>query len=129
MKTYGELNLKQLRDECGLDFAHFTYQPHQCSCCCGPKDLPKRYWKDGIIPEEDDYTYLLFKNAHNGSGNVKKSDVIKDKTYIEHRMPNDMMKQVIKVLKVQLGPGYRVIAPKNDHTCIEIRYREVPIAP
>lgn len=26
MKTYADLNLKKLRDECGLDFAHYTYQ-------------------------------------------------------------------------------------------------------
>jgi len=69
-KTYSDLNLKAIREALNIDFAHFTYKQGQCSCCYGPKDLPKMYWKDRTIPEGDDYSYILFKNANNGSGTV-----------------------------------------------------------
>ena len=44
---YGELNLKKIREDNDLDFAHFTYQRGMCSCCYGPWDLPARYWRGG----------------------------------------------------------------------------------
>lgn len=74
MKIYSDLDLKAIRDEVGLDFAHFTYQRGMCSCCYGPKNLPKMYWKNKTIPAHDNYTYLLFKNADNGSGIVRGGD-------------------------------------------------------
>lgn len=96
MQTYGSLNLKKIREDCGLDFAHFTYQRGQCSCCYGPKDMPARYWAKGKKPKminltyredgslasfqwdrkDEDIQYILFKNANNGSGIVTKNDVI-----------------------------------------------------
>lgn len=92
MKTYGELNLRKLRDNTGLDFAHFTYQRGQCSCCYGPVDMPERYWAKGRKPQKiksledaeietwnrpmDDIQYILFKNASNGNGIVTKNDTI-----------------------------------------------------
>lgn len=89
MQTYGSLNLKKLRDDNGLDFAHFTYLRHQCSCCYGPQDLPNRYWAKGKKPQLvkknghdmykprlEDVQYILFKNANNGSGYVTKNDII-----------------------------------------------------
>ena len=96
MKTYGDLDLKKLREECGLDFAHFTYQRGQCSCCYGPKDLPDKYWAKGKKPKviktlyredgsiaaiywnrrDEDIQYILFKNANNGLGIVTKEDII-----------------------------------------------------
>ena len=79
---YGELNLREIRDLADIDFAHFTYRRGQCSCCYGPKDLLKMYWKNRVIPEHDDYSYILFKNADNGSGTVTKNDEISDGTCI-----------------------------------------------
>lgn len=45
MKKYGDLKLSKLRDELGLDFAHYTYLRGQCSCCYGPLDMSARYWR------------------------------------------------------------------------------------
>ena len=85
MKKYAELNLKKIREDNGLDFAHFTYVKGMCSCCYGPTDLPAIYWKDGIVKnEEDKYSYILFKNANNGSGQVKRKDEITNYTCISH---------------------------------------------
>lgn len=90
MQTYGSLNLKKLRDDNGLDFAHFTYLRGQCSCCYGPQDLPSCYWVKGkkpvetqmpdgtmrFVPPLSNIQYILFKNANNGSGTVTKNDII-----------------------------------------------------
>ena len=94
MKTYGDLNLKKLRQDNGLDFAHYTFKRGQCSCCYGPLDMADRYWETGRKPQRipagkagntqiwkydrpmEDVQYILFKNAANGTGPVTKNDVI-----------------------------------------------------
>lgn len=122
---YSELNLKKIRDDNGLDFAHFTYQKGMCSCCYGPKDLPKRYWKRGVIPDGDDYTYLLFKNADNGSGHVKRNDEIMCDC-IEWDFPMEKLANVCTDLQTQVGSGYVVFIPTSYDFCIKIvsrRYR------
>lgn len=111
---YKDLNLKKIRDEHDLDFAHFTYLKGQCSCCYGPKDLPKRYWKNNIIPESNNYTYILFKNANNGSGCVKRGDEIKKCQCVSWRMPYEKLHGVCLALKEQFGDDYYVLEPKND---------------
>lgn len=121
MKTYGDLNLKALQIEAGIDFAHFTYKNGMCSCCYGPQDLPKRYWKDGEVIEDGDFSYILFKNANNGSGTVTKTDRIEDFTYIEHSLSDSQMEKVINLLQEQLGEEYIVNKPKSEFECIEIR--------
>lgn len=121
MKTYGELDLKKIREEADLDFAHFTYKKGQCSCCYTPKDLPKRYWKNGIIREDNDYEFILFKNAYNGSGTVTKNDYIKDYTCISWDFPMEKMQLVCDLLQEQLGDDYFIEIPKSQYHCIVIR--------
>lgn len=121
---YNELNLKKIREDNDLDFAHFTYQRGMCSCCYGPKDLPKRYWKNGVIPDGDDYTYILFKNANNGSGIVKGTDEIKDYTCIEWAFPLEKLYNVCGDLQKQLGDGYVVFVPNDNSTCIMVFYSD-----
>ena len=50
MKTYADLDLFAIRDECGLYFARHTYSRNQCSCCYGPLDMPAKYWAKGKKP-------------------------------------------------------------------------------
>lgn len=122
MKKYKDLDLHKLRIDNDLDFAHFTYQSGQCSCCYGPKDLPKRYWRNGVIPEGDDYTYILFKNADNGSGTRRKVDMIEDYTCIEYDIKDrTQLENICLDLQRQLGPVYRVLIPKDENECIVIR--------
>ncbi len=115
---YKELNLKKIREDNDLDFAHFTYKNGMCSCCYGPKDLPKRYWRGNVIPDGDDYTYLLFKNANNGSGIVKRDDKIKDYQCISWEFPEDKLEKVCRDLQEQFGDEYVVLVPINDFYCI-----------
>lgn len=124
MMTYGDLNLRELRDACGIDFAHFTYLPKMCSCCHSPKDLPSLYWKNREIPEGDDYTYILFKNAENGSGIVRKKDVIEDYECVGYDLnkDTDLILKVVKLLQEQLGEDYWVQVPKDSYQCIIIRH-------
>ncbi len=131
---YNELNLKALREECGLDFAHYTYLRGMCSCCHGPKDLPARYWKNGKVSEKraydgcfdpnhepnGEYTYILFKNACNGSGQVKSADEFKDIQNVEWGFPWKMMNKVCKALQFQVGDGYKVVKPDGPLRCITI---------
>lgn len=121
MKTYGDLNLRRIREKCDLDFAHYTYQPGMCSCCFGPKDLPPMYWKNRTIPTHDDYTYVLFKNADNGAGHVTKKDEIKNFTCIEHYFRDDTQKELFcRLLLEQLGEEYVVCVPRRNTDCVII---------
>lgn len=133
---YKDLNLKKIRDENGLDFAHFTYQRGMCSCCYGPLDLPGRYWRGGKRPVEveidghsfyelnglnvnsKDIQFLLFKNANNGSGVVKGTDEIKEIQFIEWGFPIEKLNKICRDLQDQLGDGYEVRVPPNKMHCI-----------
>jgi hypothetical protein len=123
--TYSELDLKKIREDNGLDFAHFTYKRGQCSCCYGPWDLPARYWHNGEIPDRrDGISYILFKNADNGSGHVTKSCKIENNTCIEWSMTDEQLTSVCADLQHQLGAGYSVEKPKDKSTCIIIHADE-----
>lgn len=128
MKRYKALDLKEIRETAGLDFAHFTYQKYQCSCCDGPLDLPARYWRGGKVRKEyflhnSDalYSYILFTNDDNGSGIVTKNDFIKDQTYISYgNLSEEQMTIVIEMLQSQLGEDYKVIKLEDKYECIKI---------
>lgn len=122
MKTYGDLNLIELRKKADIDFAHYTYKKGMCSCCYGPKDLPKMYWKDRVVQKNidyDDIEYILFKNADNGSGIVRKSDYIECDN-IEWNLPEDKVENVCRLLKEQLGDEYIVVIPRGHWECIKV---------
>ena len=117
---YKELNLKNLREEADLDFAHFTYQRGQCSCCYGPEDLPARYWRDGK-KKRSDYTYILFKNADNGSGTVRREDEITNYTCVSYRFRDSEQRDLVcRLLAEQLDETYVVLIPANSMFCIVI---------
>lgn len=140
-KRYKDLKLSKIRDEAGLDFAHYTYQNGMCSCCYTPKDLPALYWA-GKTPAEKrarrdnakrgEYSYILFKNANNGSGVVKSTDIICHRNTmwssvytdvcIEWLMTEEQLEKVCQLLQEQLGSGYHVIKPDNEDTCIIVSY-------
>ena len=135
---YKDLNLKKIRDDNGLDFAHFTYQKGMCSCCYGPLDMAGRYWRGGKKPVEvqvdgfthyefdgkrvkhGDIQYLLFKNAYNGSGRVTRNDEIEDYTCIGWSFPMEKLEKVCKDLQAQLGGEYVVLMPPDEYSCILI---------
>lgn len=124
---YKDFDLKKIRTEMDLDFAHFTYSKGMCSCCYGPKDLPKRYWKNGIVLNDVDYDsieYLLFKNADNGSGTVKRDDELKKRQNIEWNFPMEKLDGVCKMLQEQVGDEYEVVKPEDEYTCIIIIKKE-----
>lgn len=112
-KRYKDLDLRHIMEVCNLDFAHYTYQQKQCSCCYGPEDAPAKYWRGGIIKQED-YTYILFDNAANGSGPVRGTWPMKKLEFVRYCLPD--IKTVEKVcieLKKQLGEDYYVLCPKD----------------
>lgn len=124
MIKYKELDLKKIRETANLDFAHYTFKKHMCSCCYGPKDLPKKYWKDGIVPTNDNYSFILFKNAKNGSGAVTKEDYIKNLTHIRWRMSKEQLDMVCDMLLEQLGDGYIIGKPRTKEYCIFISTKD-----
>ena len=119
---YGELNLKKIREDNDLDFAHFTYQRGMCSCCYGPWDLPARYWRGGKkLPDDGrEVQYILFKNANNGSGIVTRNDDIKDYQCISWNFPIEKLENVCKDLQTQLGDKYVVLTPQDKMHCIVV---------
>ena len=99
IKIYADLDLKRIRDDCGLDFARHTYSKGQCSCCYTPLDMPTKYWAKGKKPKKINVTrdqkgdinsyqwdrdtneipFILFKNANNGCGVINSlEEPIKD---------------------------------------------------
>lgn len=133
---YKELNLKLIREEANLDFAHYTYKRGMCSCCYSPLHLSKKYWRGGVLPKNkvayktertaiedvqpNEYTYLLFRNADNGLGSVTQNDEIGN-VNIEWGFPLSKLDLVCKLLQEQLGKGYKVIKPTDHTTCIKIQ--------
>jgi hypothetical protein len=120
---YKELNLKKIREDNDLDFAHFTYKKGMCSCCYGPWDLPKRYWRDGKVQaQSEDVQYILFKNADNGSGVVKRDDELCCHSYecIAWHFPIEKLENVCRDLQKQVGDEYMVFKPKTNMCCIII---------
>lgn len=116
---YGDLNLHKLRDDCGLDFAHYTYKKGQCSCCYGPRDQAAIHWKNRVIRNDGDITYIMYKNADNCSrGRVKKTDEIRDHDCISWKMPMELLPTVCCMLSQQYGPGFRVFQPDTDFLTI-----------
>lgn len=144
MKTYGDLDLKKIREENGLDFAHFTYLPRQCSCCYGPLDLPAKYWHSSRKPKEirqnlgkgyasisyelngkpfnkGEMKFILFKNACNGSGTVTRKDEIRGYTCVEYNLEPALVEKVCRDLAGQLDKDYIVVIPEDSGTTIIIR--------
>ena len=123
---YKDLNLRHLREVCDIDFAHYTYKRGMCSCCYGPKDLPARYWRNNKILEDVDYNdimYILFKNADNGSGCVKRDDELADTEYIEWNLTDDRLNKVLAELEKQVGNEYDVERPDSKYKCITLKRR------
>lgn len=143
MKTYADLNLIKIRDDCGLDFARHTYSSGQCSCCYGPEDMGKKWWAKGKKPKQivtkcdaarktigyssnrknNEFTFILFKNADNGSGHIKSLDEpIKNHTFVSYDCSQQQLEMVCRMLQEQLGAMYYVKMPKNKEYCINICY-------
>lgn len=145
-KRYADLDLKKIRDECGLDFARHTYSKHQCSCCYGPLDMAAKWWAKGKKPKKihktyredgslagyewdrptDNISYILFKNASNTGGAILSMDEeILDNTCIRYHFTDDTQKcHVCEMLQEQLGNGYVLDIPDNSRFCIVIREKE-----
>ena len=64
--------------------------------------------------------YLLFKNADNGSGHVRKNDDIGEVEYIEWNFPLEKMDKICEELQRQVGRDYVVLIPQNINKCILI---------
>ena len=125
---YKDLNLRKLREECGIDFAHYTYINDMCSCCYGPSDFPAKYWHEGKVKDRhEDMSYILFKNANNGSGQVMKNHVLSNKKtiYISWRLSDEQLDAVCAELEAQVGTEFDVIKPKSDMFCIELRRKDL----
>lgn len=121
---YKDLNLRHLREVCDIDFAHYTYKRGMCSCCYGPKDLPSIYWRNRKILTDvdyDDISYILFKNADNGSGCVKAEDNMRRIECIAWNLTPEQLDKVIAELEKQVGDEYDVERPNNKYTCIILK--------
>lgn len=122
---YQELNLKKIREDNGLDFAHFTYLRNMCTCCSTPLEFPARYWHKGIKPTSmDNVQYLIFKNADNGSGRVVKTDDIKRYQSIAWQFPESKLLKICKDIQDQMGNEYFLLVPKSKDFCILAIKRE-----
>ena len=80
------------------------------------------YELDGKKVDTNKITYILFKNADNGSGRIKnKEQYIENYTCIEYHFEDTQQKeQVCRELIAQLDSDYVVAVPKNNNHCIII---------
>ena len=156
MVKYGDLNLRKIMDDTGIDFAHFTYESGMCSCCYGPVDMNARHWAGAKMKDREErketakktgeYSYILFKNADNGSGAVSRNDYVcssyhrgkirspwfTDPTIqvaVEWSLTEDQLDKVCTMLQEQLGSDYVVDKPESDSRCILIDYTGEPYIP
>ena len=156
MVKYGDLNLRKIMDEAGVDFAHFTYESGMCSCCYGPVDMSARHWAGAKMKDREErkeqakktgeYSYILFKNANNGSGTVSRNDYVCSPYHreklrspwfagpaiqvcIEWRLTEDQLNKVCTMLQEQLGSDYVVNKPESDSRCIILKYTGEPDTP
>ena len=138
-KFYGELNLKEIREKCSLDFAHYTYPHGMCPCCTCFLDFPKRYWApdkrplktvlpngetayvlDGKQVTMDDFAYLLFMNSDRDGGYATKRTRI-DSVNVAYRFVSDQQKSdVCRLLSEQLGQNYVVAEPMFPWTILRV---------
>lgn len=133
MKKYKDLDLAKIREEHGLDFAHYTFQPGQCSCCYGPMQQPGAFWRGGkrpvYHPKSRSYTlggkpfdtenmrYILFENADDGStsGCVDGEDVIENYTYVKYQLRDlEEVEKISEAIAEQLDDDYAVLIPENE---------------
>lgn len=146
MKKYGDLNLKKIRDDYGLDFAHFTYLKGQRACEFSLLDFPARYWRDGKKPtkietdvsvncemngkplDKNKIWYVLFRNVGGSGGTKTRGDDIKGDVYIDWNMPKATLRKVCKALKGQLGNEYSICEPKSPAYTIIIAMNWIPLA-
>ena len=124
--TYGELDLRSIRDKCLLDFAHWSFQKNMRSSKNTPEDMSEIYWR-GHKVKHDDYTYVLFKNSLDEAGIVRKRDFIKDNTLILCRFDDkakfncETQKSLFcRLLSYQLSPDYRIGIPNSEGLPIKI---------
>lgn len=126
---YKDLDLKGLREKCGIDFAHYTFKKGMCSCCYGPSDFPAKYWHKGIVKEDtiENVSYILFKNADNGSGRVTRNNYLSDKKhiYIAWKLSDEQLDDVCRELENQVGSEFDVIKPESNMYCIELKRKDV----
>lgn len=114
--TYGELDLKRLCKESGIDFAHYTYLEDQLSFLATPLDFPDEYWPDGVKPENkapSDLSYIIFLNSYDYDGSVVGTDKISDEQFIEWQLPIEKLYKVCQCLQNQLGKDYIVFVPPD----------------
>ena len=80
---------------------------------------------NGII-KDDDYTYILFKNANNGSGSVKRDDYLSDQSQIciSWHLNDKQLNAVVRELRKQVGTEFIVSKPDNDYMCIVLKRRK-----
>ena len=125
---YKDLDLRAIMEAENLDFAHWTYQRGQCSCCYGPEDQPKRYWRNGDRPE-DVYGYPgLDEQTRKPIFYFVK--IWKGKKYDYNARTilfNDMaqVQRVCNLLQQQLGEEYEVVCPDDMMRCIKIKRKEL----
>lgn len=109
---YKDLNLAKIRNENGLDFAHFTYRPRQNSYNSTPLDMAARHWRNGKKPKTmDNVQYLLFGNARNYNGAVLSTDDILNSQFIYWSFPMEKLDKVCQDLQCQLGDEFIVMVP------------------
>lgn len=134
MKQYKDLDLMAIAKQANLDFAHWSCLGN-CSCCIDIEgDFRQKYF---TRPKSEinftDLQYILFKNANNGSGDVKENYVIGFQSdgyggidtreypvYVMHRInKQEDLQTVVKLLQEQLGVDYKVSCA-NSSECIKI---------
>lgn len=119
--------MQELQEKYQIGLVAVTYQGI-CSCCAEPENFPKKWFLNKKQPDtwKEVGSRIIFKNAHNGSGELKMNEEYTKKEQYIGYSDIDMetlyrfLHELVKYIKYCSGQVYRVEMPEDEYDCAKI---------
>lgn len=119
--------MQELQEKYQIGLVAVTYQGI-CSCCAEPENFPKKWFLNKQQPAtwKEVGSRIIFKNAHNGSGELKMNEeYTKKEQYISYADIDmetlySFLHELIQFMKHCSGNVYRLEMPEDEYTCAMI---------
>lgn len=116
--------MMELQKKYNIGLVAVTYRGI-CSCCAEPKHFPAKWFLNGEIPETwpEVGSRVIFKNAHNGSGELKMWDEYKKKLqyisyqYIERPTLIKFLRELTEYINAHSEIKYQLEVPEDKYLC------------
>lgn len=119
--------MQELQEKYQIGLVAVTYQGI-CSCCAEPENFPKKWFLNQEQPNtwKEVGSRIIFKNAHNGSGELNMNEEYTKKEQYIGYSDIDMetlyrfLHELVQFIKHSSGQVYRVEMPEDEYTCAKI---------